>query len=162
MNELRYKGYAIVMQEIPDEITLALNVCGCPYKCKDCHSKFLWKNDGDILNLNELKKLLDRYGQYITCVCFMGGDWSPSALTELLVLIKTFNLKTAIYSGSDSKEIFEDLKKLKFDYIKMGSYKIEKGGLNSLKTNQKLYEAVFQDSSLSYVDITSKFWRLRF
>lgn len=166
MNELRYKGYAIVMQEIPDEITLALNICGCPYKCEGCHSKFLWDNDGEILNYDELKKLLDKYGQYITCVCFMGGDWNLPALLDLLVLIADYGLKTAIYSGSDEKKTFEALQKLYFDYIKMGSYQAEKGGLDSIKTNQRLYVPVLQfkngsSFSVKYIDITWKFWKPR-
>lgn len=73
MNKLKYKGYAIVFQEVPNEITLAINICGCPHKCKGCHSQYLWLDDGDILE-KDLNDIIDKYKDYITCVCFMGGD----------------------------------------------------------------------------------------
>ena len=38
---LKYAGYDIVFQEIPDEVTLALNLSGCPNGCPGCHSPHL-------------------------------------------------------------------------------------------------------------------------
>ena len=46
MNKLKYLGYSIVFQEVPDEVTLAINISGCPHKCEGCHSKYLWEYDG--------------------------------------------------------------------------------------------------------------------
>lgn len=139
MNKLKYKGYAIVFQEIPNEITLALNICGCPHKCEGCHSQYLWDNDGIVVE-EDLEKLLDKYKDYITCVCFMGGDQEINNLFKLKKIVSRYNLKTAIYSGSDDIEIFDVLKDMNFDYIKIGSYKKELGGLDKETTNQRMFK----------------------
>ena len=150
MNELKYKGYSIVFQEVPNEITLAINICGCPYQCKGCHSKYLWDDDGVELNEKELSSLIDKYKNYITCVCFMGGDWEFDNLKKLKNKVKSYGLKTAIYSGSDSERTLRILKRFDFDYIKVGSYNDELGGLNSKTTNQKMYKKENDE----YVNIT--------
>ncbi len=48
---LKYVDTAIVFSEIPGEITLAINISGCPNHCQGCHSKYLWKDYGEILNI---------------------------------------------------------------------------------------------------------------
>lgn len=151
MNKLKYKGYAIVFQEIPNEITLALNICGCPHKCEGCHSQYLWDNDGIVVE-EDLEKLLDKYKNYITCVCFMGGDQEINNLFELKKIVSKYNLKTAIYSGSDDIKILNALKDMNFDYIKIGSYKKELGGLDKETTNQRMFKF-----DKVYVDITKTF-----
>ena len=155
MSKLKYKGYSIVFQEVPNEISLVINICGCPYKCKGCHSKYLWENDGTILDKKELINLLDKYSFAITCVCFMGGDWELEELKELQYVIRKYNLKTAIYSGSDRLETFISLKEFRFDYIKIGSYQESRGGLNVESTNQKMFMLIDN----GYIDITDKFQR---
>jgi anaerobic ribonucleoside-triphosphate reductase activating protein len=157
MNELKYKGYSIVFQEVPNEITLAINICGCPYQCKGCHSKYLWDDNGTELNEKELSSLIDKYKNYITCVCFMGGDWEFDILKKLKNKVKSYGLKTAIYSGSDSERTLRILKRFDFDYIKIGSYNEELGGLNSKITNQKMYKK----ENDKYVDITKSFIKER-
>ena len=34
---LKYVNTGIVFQEIPDEVTLAINISGCPCHCPGCH-----------------------------------------------------------------------------------------------------------------------------
>lgn len=75
---LKYAGYDIVFQEIPDEVTLALNLSGCPNGCPGCHSPHLQRDEGEALTPGALERLLERYGREITCVCFMGGDAAPA------------------------------------------------------------------------------------
>ena len=60
MNKLRYSHYDIVMQEVPNETTLAIDITGCPYKCPGCHSPFLWEYFGDIL-IDNLESLILKY-----------------------------------------------------------------------------------------------------
>lgn len=74
---LRYADYDIVFQEIPDEVTLAINLSNCPNHCKGCHSAYLMEDVGEPLTEESLSTLLGKYGKAITCVCFMGGDASP-------------------------------------------------------------------------------------
>ena len=80
---LKYAGYDIVFQEIPDEVTLALNLSGCPNGCPGCHSPHLQRDEGKALTPGALERLLERYGREITCVCFMGGDAAPGEVAAL-------------------------------------------------------------------------------
>ena len=43
---LKYYNAMVVFEEIPDEITLAINITNCPCHCVGCHSKFLWEDVG--------------------------------------------------------------------------------------------------------------------
>ena len=40
---LKYVNTGIVFQEIPDEVTLAINISNCPCRCPGCHSRYLPK-----------------------------------------------------------------------------------------------------------------------
>ncbi len=137
---LKYTDYDIVFQEIPDEVTLAINLSNCPHKCKGCHSPQLWLDIGEVLTETVISNLLNKYGNLITCVCFMGGDANPFEVEKLSVFIKRQSelcIKTAWYSGCEK---LNKVKTQNFDYIKLGSYKQELGGLKSLQTNQRLYK----------------------
>ena len=70
----------------------------------------------------------------ISCVLFMGGEWEPDNLINLLIISKEMGLKTALYSGLEhiDYDIFE-----KLDYLKLGPWIKELGGLSSEMTNQK-------------------------
>lgn len=150
MDKLKYASYDIIFQEVPDEITLALNITNCPYHCEGCHSPHLWEDIGNYID-NDLESIIEQYQNMISCVCFMGGDQNIDDLIKLLKVIKIkYKLKTCLYTGSDSM-----INKLipYLDYIKIGSYKKDLGGLNSTKTNQTFYK--IQDGKLN--DITYMF-----
>lgn len=134
---LKYKGYSIVFQEIPNEVSLAINISGCPYRCKDCHSKYLWEYGGEYI-YKELRQLIEKHLYFITCVCFMGGDQNKPELIQLCEMVKSYNLKTCLYTGNDDLAAFSDFYDY-LDYIKIGSYHKELGGLDHKTTNQKMY-----------------------
>lgn len=75
---LHYINTDIVFQEFPDEVTLAINVSGCPCHCPGCHSQFLWADRGHDLTTEALSALILQAKDTITCVGFMGGRWRPS------------------------------------------------------------------------------------
>ena len=58
---LRYADYDIVFQEIPDEVTLAINLSNCPNHCKGCHSAYLMEDVGEPLTEESLSTLLGKY-----------------------------------------------------------------------------------------------------
>ena len=163
---LKYTDTAITFSEVPDEITLCINISNCPCHCKGCHSAYLAEDVGKPLVGMVLREDLINKNKGITCVAFMGGDSSPESINNLAEYIKTWPgleyLKVAWYSGRQelSKEI--DLKN--FDYIKLGPYIEELGPLNSKTTNQRFYE-VRQVSDVEgklyygLDDITYKFWK---
>lgn len=155
---LKYVDTKIVFQEIPDEITLAINISGCPCNCKGCHSSYLAKDIGEPLDLQHLTNLIDS-NKGITCVCIMGGDANPSEVDDIAQNIKQYypNLKVGWYSGRDY--ISEDVDLENFDYVKYGHYDKDKGPLNSKTTNQVMLEIKVINNRVFKKDITSKFWR---
>lgn len=140
---LKYQGYAIVFQEVPDEVTLAFNISGCQYKCVGCHSKHLWEYKGRYV-LDDIDDILSKNKDYITCVCFMGGDQNIKELYKLCKIVKkVYGLKVCIYSGADNIIPFDDLLNEELiDYLKVGKYDHSKGGLDKVTTNQKMYKVL--------------------
>ena len=142
---LKYQGYSIVFQEVPNEISLTFNISGCPYKCKGCHSQELWEYKGNIL-INDFDSIIEKYKNYITCVCFMGGNQNLSELKLILQDIKErYKLKTCLYTGCEDINELRDI--LDYcDYLKLGRYrellKIDNYISNGVKLatrNQKFY-----------------------
>lgn len=145
---LKCYSYDIVCQEIPDEITLAVNISCCPNRCPGCHSPWLWDDEGEEMTEQMLGALIGKYASAITCFCFMGGDAEPSEVERLAKWIRTEfpHLRTAWYSGRESVPESFDLGCL--NYVKTGPYISELGGLKSPTTNQALY-LIDSDGSLT-------------
>lgn len=155
---LKYVDTMVTFSEVPDEISLCIEISNCPCHCKNCHSSYLAEDIGEELNVNSLHKLIsDNKG--ITCVAFMGGDADPLSVNAYASIIKEQfpNLKVAWYSGR--QELSKDIELSNFDYIKLGPYIEELGPLNNETTNQRMYKVVEQDDNYELVDITNKFWK---
>lgn len=152
---LKYVDTKVVFAEIPDEITLAINISGCPCNCRGCHSSYLAKDIGEPLDLQHLTNLIDS-NRGISCVCIMGGDVNPSEVDDIAQDIKEYypELKVGWYSGR--QELSKDINLENFDIIKLGPYIEELGPLNSKTTNQRLY----QIKNCKMLDITPRFWGL--
>ncbi|MBQ1851148.1 MAG: anaerobic ribonucleoside-triphosphate reductase activating protein [Paludibacteraceae bacterium] len=152
---LKYVNTGVVFQEIPDEVTLSINISNCPCHCPGCHSKYLWGDVGSVLDFCAIDSFIAKYGADITCVCFMGGDAEPLSVCHLAEHIhaKYPHIKVAWYSGR--QRIPAHIDKNKFDYIKIGPYLAHLGSLKSRTTNQHLYKKVKD----GFLDITSRFWR---
>lgn len=152
---LKYSDYDIVFQEVPNELTLAVNVSNCPNRCKGCHSTYLWEDVGEPLTEKVLAQLCERYSNGLTCVAFMGGDAEPFEVANLAHYVRTeLHLKTAWYSGRDN--LPERFPATEFHFIKVGSYRSELGGLKSPTTNQRMYKILLDGGK---EDITSIFWK---
>lgn len=137
---LKYYNYDIVFQEIPNEVTLAVNITNCPNRCKGCHSPHLQKNMGEELTEERIVSMMGRYASAITCFCFMGGDNDTKRVAELAGFVRRHypQIKTAWYSGcAKLPEAFDNKH---FQYIKLGGYIENLGSLKSETTNQHLYE----------------------
>ncbi len=152
---LKFVDYDIVFQEVPDEVTLAINLSQCPNDCEGCHSPFLKTDIGDELNESTLSDLLQRYADDVTCVGFMGGDRDLSSLVRLATFVKSqYELKVAWYTGRE--QLPKDVSFMAFDYIKVGPYKREFGPLNKRTTNQRLYK--MREGNI-VEDVTHLFWK---
>lgn len=150
---LKYVDTKIVFQEIPDEITLCINITGCKIGCIGCHSSYLAKDIGTPLTFEKLNKLIED-NKGISCIAIMGGDSNPLEVSNIAFYIKSIwdNLKVAWYSGR--QELSKDIDLKNFDFIKLGPYIKELGPLNSKTTNQRFYKV----NNNQLIDITKKFW----
>ena len=151
---LKYVDAKVVFAEVPDEVTLAINISNCPCHCKGCHSSYLAQDIGTELTFNEVRKLIKR-NSGISCIALMGGDAEPDKINTLAsFIINHYNsIKVAWYSGR--QELNNNIDLCNFDYIKLGPYKEEFGPLNSRTTNQRFYKV----SGRELVDITNEFWK---
>lgn len=151
---IKYVDTLVCFSEVPDEITLAINISGCPIRCPNCHSKYLWEDIGESLDRDSLYSLIENH-KGVTCVAFMGGDANPNDINNLAEFIRAKypKLKIAWYSGR--QELSKNINLEYFDYIKLGPYMEEFGPLNSMATNQRMYKV--HNGELE--DITNKFWK---
>lgn len=149
---LKYVDTLVSFSEVPDEVSLCINFSNCPCNCKGCHSPYLRTDIGNKLTPGKLLELIIK-NKGITCVCLMGGDTDIKYLNFLARGIKLKNLKVAWYTGK--QDIPEELNTKDFDYIKVGPYIEERGGLDNPNTNQIMFKV---DGNL-LTDITYKFHR---
>lgn len=137
---VKYIDTFIGLREIPDEITLCINISNCPLRCENCHSSYLRKDIGEDLTQKSLKELLDK-NTGVSCVCFMGHENLEGLkfLNEIICPWISTNypdLKIGVYSGFDDIKLEEYNN---FNYIKVGRYDENLGGLDKLTTNQRLF-----------------------
>lgn len=151
---LKYVDAKVVFAEVPDEVTLAINISNCPCQCKGCHSSYLAQDIGTELTFNEVRKLIKK-NSGISCIALMGGDAEPDRINTLASFITNHynSIKVAWYSGR--QELSNSIDLFNFDYIKLGPYKEEFGPLNSRTTNQRFYKV----NGKELADITNKFWK---
>ena len=150
---LKYLNTQVTFSEVPDEITLCINITGCKIGCKNCHSSYLAEDIGEELTLDKIYKLIDN-NEGITCICFMGGDSSPKEIDMFARCIKDlYDIKVAWYSGR--QELSKEIDLQNFDAIKLGGYNESLGPLNCPTTNQRFYK--IEENKL--VDITNLFWK---
>lgn len=151
---MKYLDYGVTFSEFPDEIALCINITHCPFHCEGCHSPELREDIGNELTFEELDRLIST-NKGISLIGFMGGDFNPEIINSLAsyVVLKNENLKVGWYSGRD--KIPECIDTDWFDYIKIGPYIKELGGLDSPTTNQRMYHY----TGISVDDITYKFWK---
>ncbi len=153
---LKYVNTGIVFQEIPDEVTLAINISNCPCRCPGCHSHYLWEDIGLPLDTDAIDDFIKKFGCDITCIAFMGGDADPKGVNQLAQYIHEAHpmFKVAWYSGRI--RISSSICKTDFDYIKIGPFIKHLGPLKQPTTNQRLYR---QKENGEFEDITNRFWK---
>lgn len=185
---LKYVDTKVVFSEIPDEITLAINLSNCPCHCPGCHSSYLAEDIGKVLTYYRIEKLLEQ-NKGVTAICFMGGDNDPKLINHYAGLIKKSYIEQmeAIYkmygnralSGEDS--LFDNSATLlKFipNPIKVGWYsgrqklakEIDLENFSFIKlgpyqedrgplNNPNTNQRFYQVIDGKLVDITNKFWK---
>ena len=153
---LKFAGYDIVFQEIPDEVTLAISISGCPNRCPGCHSPQLREDIGEPLTEETLTALLERYRGAITCVCLMGGDGDPQEVGRIARFLhrqQTTPVKVGWYSG---RQQLPQGFSLKVSNTSNWDHTLKGCGLKAPTTNQRLYR-IGADGTMQ--DITYRFQR---
>ena len=149
---LKFVDTLVSFQEVPDEITLCINISNCPCHCEGCHSPYLAEDIGNPLGYWTLNHLI-KTNKGITCVCFMGGDSDPEWIATLAFRIKRDfpDLKIGWYSGR--QHLPSNFPIQHFNYIKVGPYIPKLGGLDKETTNQIMYKV----DNGNLIDITYRF-----
>ena len=153
---MKYTDTQITFSEFPDEISLCINISNCPFHCPGCHSPELWEDIGTELTKKELNNLI-KSNKGITCIGFMGEAKNTYNLLNFSIYIRNKfpNIKIGWYTGHlEIPEIISE-NLMYFDYIKVGPYIKEKGGLDNPNTNQRFYKV--ENGQL--IDWTYKFWK---
>lgn len=164
---IKFTEYEVTFREIPDEITLAVNISNCQNNCPGCHSSYLKENIGKELTEIVVDEIIEK-NNGITCFCFMGEGNDTESLKKLILYIKEKHpkIKIGLYSGRNT--VNEDFYWENLDYLKIGPYVAELGPLDKETTNQRLYMGGKHYSWVVTVggtlrkgwkDITEKFWK---
>jgi anaerobic ribonucleoside-triphosphate reductase activating protein len=141
----------VTLKEVPGEISLSYSIKGCRRGCKNCSWKGI-SSPAFPLDVEKISADIKKFKGLITCVLFLGGEWDISSLLPLLSAVKKADIKTCMYTGAEYKEVDQSVLKL-LDYIKVGPYIEEKGGLDNPETNQKFLNLCTGE------DITYRFQR---
>lgn len=130
--------------------SFVLYFCGCPHKCKGCHSPELQNKYSDLcktVNVTELEKVLkyyfDKYKNKINSIVLLGGD--PAIYTDFLIKVlselkkEIKNLEIVLYTGY----LFEELKKELKDLVNIvvdGKYREDlRTGKFPASSNQRVF-----------------------
>jgi anaerobic ribonucleoside-triphosphate reductase activating protein len=135
---MKFTRTDIVLQEVPNEVSIVFEISGCPHKCEGCHSNYLAEDKGKKLTAEVYRKVLNNYRALASCVLFMGGEWDED-IKEFLDIARAYGFKTALYTGAEWQDLESGIKK-RLDYLKVGAYKAECGGLSEKSTNQRFID----------------------
>lgn len=154
---LKYLDSAVVFQEFPDEIALAVDITQCPCTCEGCSESYLREDIGEFLTNDAIDELIKKH-RGVSLFGLMGGDNDHEDCIRVADYIhaKYPSLKVGMYSGFDSLDL-ELAKHL--DYYKVGRFIMvdslqEYGGpINFPNSNQIMYKNV----NGNLLNITQKF-----
>ena len=130
--------------------SFVLYFCGCPHKCKGCHSQELQNPYSDLcetITVSKLKEVLkyyfDNYNGKINSIVLLGGD--PVVYTDFLIKLfselkkEVKNIEVVLYTGYLFEELKEELKDL-VDIIIDGKYREDlKTGKFPASSNQRVF-----------------------
>ena len=158
---LKFVESSVTFTEVPQEISLCLNLSLCPNHCKGCSEAYLTSDIGVELTEEVLIDLINKNAG-ISCVCFMGGDNSHEDIRNLTNFVHdNYKLKVAMYSGRDCIDL--DLAEV-LDYYKIGrwipfegseeTWKNQSAGPLCLPTSNQI---MYKREGNKLIDITHEF-----
>ena len=153
---LYYTEVLLSEREVPGESSICIFISGCSQNCKNCHYPDLQRLEyGDNL-MEHYQEIVSLYKRYASCVCILGEGAGTSIeqyeLNCVAEYAKSEGLKSCLYCGRDTElEPWMNV----FDYVKLGSYQNDRGGLEISSTNQVMLKKA---ESGEYQDITYLFY----
>lgn len=134
-----YSSTAISFREVPNEIARCFSISECGLRCSEWPIPGPQGTCGEPLTPEVMDKLIgDDALDGVNVYAFLGEGDDREALRELLATAHDYGMLTCLYTSSDNISDFEDLMHL-LDYIKIGHYDSELGGLDKETTNQRYY-----------------------
>ena len=94
---LKYVNSSVVFQEIPDEVTLAINISNCPCHCPGCHSKYLWEDIGLPLTTGAI----DDFDLILAGEDVKQGKPSPEIYATVISRMGVTAMETIIFEDSN-------------------------------------------------------------
>lgn len=134
---MKYIDTQITFREVPDMVCRCFSISNCGERCKNCHSPELRKDIGTELTDEILLSYLTDDKNTIDCFVFLGDGGDNIRMCDILKLCKEHGYKTCIYLGRNTISMTY-LRYL--DYVKLGPYIEELGGLDNQNTNQIMFE----------------------
>jgi anaerobic ribonucleoside-triphosphate reductase activating protein len=137
---MKYWQHTIVFQEMPKDVALAFELTNCPFRCDGCHSPHLQEDNGYELTVDVFKNILNKYVGLVTAVLFLGSaynDVDRDLLMQMLDYAKTMNMKTCIWTGEE--DVCPAIKD-RLDFLKVGQYRKDLGGISDKNTNQRYFD----------------------
>ena len=109
---LKFLSQSLVFQEVPDEISLALEITNCPHRCTNCHSPYLREDKGIELTNDTLEYLI-KDNPFISCICLMGGDSEHKDIIRISNIVHKYNLKMndKIMDNNELIKLIDEFKK---------------------------------------------------
>ena len=101
-----------------------LHVQGCSVECPRCNNKNSWRKKKGSLNLNTLRRKINKIDFCIKKIVITGGEplnQDTEALIELLKFLSEFNKEIWVITSFNLYEMPIDIKKYA-DFIKTGVY----------------------------------------
>lgn len=159
---IKYTDAQITFREVPDEISLSINISNCPYKCQGCHSPRLQQNIGKELTKEIIYDLIEQHKSEITCVTFLGDGGNMKEIADLIKYVHLNGYLTCLYTGSTNiDDIIHECDGC-LNFLKIGQYVKKFGGLDSSSTNQRFIKIHYKDDAngkkfVEYKDLTERF-----
>lgn len=165
--------YGVTFNEVPEKTAVFLCLGDCERQCPGCHSPELCTPMEYGVSIPEVEALVEEQLQLgANAIVVLGGDccyhFDLNDLHELLRVLSS-HAPVCLYSGEDDAWIKTFAYTAGCTWIKMGSYMEDKGGLESITTNQRFYRIShaqrldYRERNFSvipeFIDETELFWR---
>ena len=127
--------------EVPNRVSLCFWFSGCTSGCDGCHTPWLVEDVGKRTTTEEILETIARYDGMINAVCCLGGYISViigcvdivHQQTDHTICWYTENQLKTVAVARGGILLFQ------LDYVKVGTYNKDLGGLGSKTTNQRFY-----------------------